>query len=92
MVSLLRWWVSILFVVIGTWAILANWVGAVWQRRGSLIPVVGSLLASMAIVAVPLDAVRPFWWVPLILDLGCVPLLLLTAGFLVYQGFSRAPE
>ncbi len=44
---------------------------------------------SVACLAAPAGPIRGLWWVPLVVDLGCVPMLAMTAGSLLYGAISR---
>jgi hypothetical protein len=45
------------------------------KRHVSAVPVIGGICGSLALVIVPIDGQRVWWWLPLVLDYGCVPML-----------------
>ena len=49
----------------------------VWGRQGSMIPVVGGLAGCGAVLAIPVQSIHPYWWVPLVADPGCALLAVL---------------
>jgi hypothetical protein len=54
-----------------------------------MVPLVGGVLVTAGCLVAPAGPVRSLWWVPLVVDLGCVPMLAMTAGFLVRDALSR---
>ncbi|MEI6074618.1 MAG: hypothetical protein WCS94_03535 [Verrucomicrobiota bacterium] len=45
------------------------------EKFQSLIPFVGGMLGTIGLLLLPMSQPRRFWWVPLIMDLGCGPML-----------------
>ena len=39
--------------------------------RSSMIPVLGGIVGAGALVVSPAAELRPFWWLPMLLDPGC---------------------
>jgi hypothetical protein len=60
-----------------------------YKRHESLIPVAGGIAGAMGVLLLPWPAARSWWWLPLLLDLGCVPIVASTLVFLVVQRFRR---
>jgi hypothetical protein len=87
----LRWLVFSTLLYLGGWVILCNWVIAL-RARGSQIPLFGGVFVAIALAVAPWEALHWLWWVPLLVDLGCVPLLLLTAGFLLWRAVAGKSE
>jgi ADP-ribosylglycohydrolase len=54
----------------------------------SMVPFVPGIAGAIALAIAPNEAVRPFFWVPLLLDLGSGGYLLLVAVLTVAQGLS----
>ena len=65
------------------------WIGAMntvviplhwwlYKKHSSMVPLLGGLLGTVALIIVPLDGARFWWWVPLIVDLGSAPLMVAT--------------
>jgi hypothetical protein len=86
---ILRWVVFSFLMFFGGWAIVANWVIPFRKGGGSLIPLVGGSLVAVAFAVVPVDVLNSLWWVPLFVDLGCVPLFTLTGGHLLWRAASK---
>ena len=84
----LRWLIFSILVFIGGSAILANWLIAL-RPRGSHIPIIGGVIVAIAVILAPWDALRSLWWVPLIVDLGCAPMLLLTGSYWTWYWLSK---
>jgi hypothetical protein len=90
-VTVLRWAIFSVLTFIGGWAIMANWVIA-FRRRGSHIPVLGGVIVAVAFAIVPWESLRNLWWVPLIADLGCLPMLLLVGSYLAWRSIFGKQE
>jgi hypothetical protein len=41
-----------------------------------MIPFIGGILGSVSLFLLPIAEVKSFWWIPLVVDLGCVPLFI----------------
>jgi hypothetical protein len=65
------------------WVAALNLWGAIQGYRGrwkgSLVPVIGGIAGAAAIIIYPDPDVHYLWFLPLLLDIGCVPILALTA-------------
>ena len=85
MKAVMLWAVSIFLFANFAWVAFINLRTAIrWylhRKRGSSIPLIGGLLGCVAMIAVPLNGFDNYWWVPLLVDIGCVPLVL---GGIVY--------
>src|SRR5207248_11725174 len=44
------------------------------RRHASAIPVIGGIAGVLASILPPVEDVRSFWWIPLIVDYGSAPL------------------
>jgi hypothetical protein len=79
--TIASWIVSL--VLLGSWILVVSlnlWItfGGLLRKREkfhSLIPFVGGLIGMVGVLFLPVSGVRHFWWVPLLLDLGCGPML-----------------
>ena len=74
--------VSLILMLFAGIAIGTNWLGVfryfITGQRYSLIPFVGGLMGALALCVCPFEIPRLPWWIPLLADLGCVPLLIAT--------------
>lgn len=61
------------WIIVGNYAVAIGWIVA--KKTGSYVPLLGGLLASVGILFLPVGWAAGLWWVPLILDLGCAPLV-----------------
>jgi len=73
--EILRWCVTGILALVGGWIIVANYAIVIrWYlsgRRGSIGPIAGGVLFAVAMLNCPLPSVMKWWWLPLVLDLGC---------------------
>jgi hypothetical protein len=51
------------------------------QRGSSLIPVAGGIAGTLGVLLLPWPAARSWWWLPPLLDLGCVPIVLASLAY-----------
>jgi hypothetical protein len=75
MVETARWLVGGSFGVVAFVIIVLNWAYpityAITGKRGSAIPVLGGLCGALSCFILPIRASRSFWWLPLVIDVGC---------------------
>ena len=45
------------------------------KRHVSAVPVIGGFCGSLALIVVPIYVQRGWWWLPLVLDYGSLPML-----------------
>ena len=87
----LRWILFFAAAFLGATFFVANWHGLLaWlikSKRSSAIPLLGGALLAFAIAVAPGHSVFRQWWLPLILDPGCLPLLVATVLFWLRRGF-----
>jgi riboflavin transporter FmnP len=80
---ILLWIVSGVLIGLSVLAIVGNlWIAIRWylfKKRASMIPFVGGVLGAAGLLLLPVIELRHFWWVPLVADLGCGPMLLAVA-------------
>lgn len=63
------------------------WLAFLFKKKtGSTVPILGALAGMLAVFLAPVDGVRSFWWVPLVIDPGG----LLWCVFLI-RGLIRRP-
>jgi heme/copper-type cytochrome/quinol oxidase subunit 1 len=87
----LRWIIGIALLGLGAWISLANWV-CVWNwvtsgRRFSLLPLFGGSFAAVGLLVLPVGA-WAWAWIPLVLDLGCAPMLIGAVVFHLRRHFK----
>jgi hypothetical protein len=87
----LRWSAAAVLAAVGGWVIAVNWM-IVLRLGGSLVPLVGGLLVALAVALVPWEGLRGWWWVPLVVDWGCMPMLVLTVVGEVWRWLSARWE
>jgi hypothetical protein len=80
-------WVLIVVLGIpGLFFTAMNWVAVlayVIRKQGSSkVPLLGGGFLAVSMAVWPQDSVRHLWWLPLLLDWGCVPLFVNCAIFL----------
>ncbi len=81
--EVLRWIVTGILAILGGWAIIANYVIVIrWylkKQSGSIAPLLGGVLVSLAMITFPIEGISKWWWLPFVIDLGCLASLV---GFL----------
>jgi hypothetical protein len=74
---ILLWIISIVLLAVWFVVTCSNlWiaVGGLFKKREkfvSFIPFVGGILGMIGVLLLPVTGARPFWWIPILLDLGC---------------------
>ena len=64
----------ILFLLFATVNATVFWKGVVkGEKVGSGVPLVGGIFGTIAFVNLPVPFLNQYAWLPLILDVGCVP-------------------
>jgi len=91
MVVILRWAVGgallLLFACVASLNASILWIWYVQKRNApSRIPLVGGLSGAIGVWVVPVAAAHKWWWVPPVVDLGC---LLAIVQLVVYQLVDR---
>lgn len=59
--------------IIGNWSVAMRYV--FWRKRGSCVPLVPGALGTAALLLLPWESAHRFWWIPLVVDVGTVPLV-----------------
>lgn len=57
-----------------------------WQKPVSVAAIVGGLAGAVAFRFGPIETLRAWWFTPLVVDIGCAPLLLLWLVCLCRRG------
>ena len=84
--STLRLATSILLALLSFFTIAGNYAIAL-SRKGSLVPLVGGVSGALAILLWPAPVVHVWFWVPLVIDLGSLPIL-----FMLLVWLKRRPK
>lgn len=58
--------------VIGGLIIIFNWCCFVSLSKSSMAPVIGGIFAAIGVYICPNESVSQLWWIPPIIDPGCV--------------------
>lgn len=76
---LIQWIIAIAFLAFGGLIIVTNTAIAVLRftrgRKSSMILIVGGVAAAIGIYALPNSTMHRWFWVPLLVDIGCVPIV-----------------
>jgi hypothetical protein len=86
--------VWVLMVLVSGYVILCNgWIamaGLVTRRnQPSLVPIVGGLVGAAAFAWAPWERINRLWWLPLVVDLGSLPYLLLASCSVLAEFLRR---
>jgi hypothetical protein len=80
--TIMLWIVSVILIGLSLWVVLGNlWIafGGLFKKRKSFesyVPLIGGVVGMVGMLFLPVPGMRRFWWVPLVVDLGCGPMLL----------------
>jgi hypothetical protein len=91
----IQWIASVVLILFSLWAIAGNlWItfGGLFKKRkthATLGPLVGGIAGMIGILLLPIEGVRSFCWVPLVVDMGCVPLFVAVLIDQVKKKFHR---
>ena len=84
---------AVILALFATAVVAGNWIlvirGLRGQPSGSQIPLFGGLAGAASLFVVPTNGVALWWWIPLVLDPGSVPLLFVTATYCLWRLFSN---
>ena len=83
-IDCLKWLFPILLLLMFLWCVLGNTIGlavVAFQQKyspkkvpnSSAVPLIGGISGMIALLIIPIQDVAKWWWVPLILDYGCIP-------------------
>ncbi|HJY30413.1 MAG TPA: hypothetical protein VJ306_20440 [Pyrinomonadaceae bacterium] len=90
MTTILRWILSIVFGSVFLWIGSLNtvifWKGVILrQKTPSAMPLLAGFCGTVALLIVPLTGVRRWWWIPLLLDWGSLPGILVGVVYHLYM-------
>ena len=95
----IRWIISSILIAFGLCVGVSQWmaISSASRReknnpdfRGiSLIPVIGGLAGAIGCLLSPSPTIRMLWWIPPIIDPGCVLMHSLLVGSITYGLFQR---
>jgi hypothetical protein len=89
----LRWIAGGVLFAVGAHVIVMNDAVLVYVLRRrpapSAIPFVGGALAAVALAIIPLAGARAWWWLPIVLDWGCVVVVVSVTSLLVRATVRR---
>ena len=71
------WALSVVLLLVGGFVIIMNWViiyySLVKKKHSSWAPPAGGVFAAVSLAILPIAGVAKYWYVPLIVDYGCLP-------------------
>ena len=80
---IIKWGFTVLLMGLFLWVLIFNW-SVVWRRYirheekvPSIGPIIGGVSGFIALRVCPLPGVSTFSWIPLFLDVGCIPYIVL---------------
>ena len=79
--TILLWIISVALIVLALLVIIGNlWIaiGGLFKKREkyeSFIPFLGGVMGMIGLLLLPVTGARIFFWLPLVVDLGCGPML-----------------
>ncbi|MCG8405621.1 MAG: hypothetical protein MI923_10530 [Phycisphaerales bacterium] len=90
--DVLRWFFSVVLLVFFALVVVANYALILSyyfkKRRSSLILLIGGLAGAIGCALCPSEIVQKLWWIPLVADLGCAPILLFAIAEYSFKWFS----
>ena len=60
------------------------------KKQGSMVPLAAGFIGVLGLLALPVHSIKPFWWMPLIWDLGSAYLLTSTSIYFVVEVIRKA--
>ncbi len=71
--SVIHWVGLALTSAVAILAIGGNLWTVLGRKPGSLAPFIGGVCGMYTLATGPFPALRPYWWVPLVIDAGSIP-------------------
>ncbi len=88
-----RWILGIMavcaFLYIAAGNLYLLYLNRVKAQRHSLIPLVGGVLGALGLLSIPAQHASEYWWIPLILDFGALPLVVITILWFIYRSILK---
>jgi len=82
---MLRWLIAVLLIAFSALAIMANGHLALERLRGknsgSFAMIMGGVLGAIGILLLPVSGAHKWFWLPAVLDFGCLPYFAISAWF-----------
>lgn len=75
-----KWIISIGTLLLGAWVIILNWLMfyqnfIIRKKYSSFVPLVGGIFMLIGLYNIPVQSVSKWYWLPLFIDFGSIPLL-----------------
>ena len=97
--NMVLWTISSVMIALGLFIGVSQWlaIAAVSRRKKenpecsgySMAPLIGGLIGTIGCLLSPSPTIRSIWWIPPIIDPGCVLLFSAVIGSLVYSLFRK---
>lgn len=72
----------IIFVIFAISHLIFAYLRLIRKKNGySYVPLINGLIGSVALVLYPNNGFSEYWWLPFVVDWGCLPLLVETIVF-----------
>ncbi len=90
----IAWIVGVVLLLMFLWIALANavifWEGAILKKRtASTAGLLGGILGMIGLLVLPWSTGKHGWWLPLFLDLGCVPWLTYQLLYFLFDALRK---
>jgi hypothetical protein len=100
MTGLVQWLVAVPLLILSVLTIVGNVTTVIQrvsaERHGksgpSWIPFVGGIAGALGLLMLPIKGVSGYWWIPLLVDWGCVPGFTHTAIYYVVCYWRKRRE
>ena len=87
-VAVVRWGIAGVFSLL--FLLIAIYNAAITISKGPYpVPFIGGVLGVLAMLIVPYNTLKPFWWMPLIVDTGCALELIYVVRWLIRHPKTR---
>ena len=74
----IRWCLSVPLVLLGGMITYWHWEILIRRKSASMVPLLGGLFLMSGLWIIPLEAINPYAWLALVIDLGALPLIACT--------------